>query len=427
MNERDDDRGNVSNGLSSPFFTHGSSSWTDVLPKTEHVDLFRRTDYGQTTLGPMAEWGPALRFYTSMLFADSRGVCMYWGPDRIATYNEKSAEVMGEVHPRLMGSAFKDIFPEIVDDIGPVFEHGTKTAQTVDVDNILLFPNRNGYVEETYFVGQFIPLRGDSGEIEGFYNTVFESTTQVLHERRRKVVESVASMPPCSIDETFTHFMEALHGNPHDITMALLYSFDEPAKPGTGNLRLRGSISVPEGHHCAPHTADLGADDAGVIPFLRTVKESGAPLVLSQSDGTLQATGNMFDGVAWCGYSEPSRDIVVLPLSSGGRMLGFYVQGTNPRRAYDDITERSIVDLARQMEARWVSCISTEEARARAEMLERRLTKSEHTLRSMAQSAPLGMCQISPDRGGTIEWANDQFYEITGHVSHAEAHALYRD
>ena len=417
MGEPDDDKGNVSNGLSSPFFTRGSSSWTDVLPKTEHVDLFRRTDYSRTTLGPVAEWGPALRFYTSMLFADSRGACMYWGPDRIATYNEKSAEVMGEVHPKLMGSAFNDIFSEIADDLRPVFNHATTTAQTVDVDNILLFPNRNGYVEETYFIGQFIPLRGDSGAIEGFYNTVFESTTQVLHARRRKVVESVASIPPCAVHETFTCFTTALRGNPHDITMALLYSFDELAIPGSDNLRLRGSISVPEGHQCAPSTANLGTDDAGVVPFLRQVKESGAPLLLSHTDGSLQATGNLFDGIAWAGFGEPSRDVVILPLSSGARLLGFYVQGTNPRRAYDHVMEMSIVDLARQIEAKWVSSMSTAEAKTREERLERRLTESERTLRHMAQSAPLGMCQITPDRGGTIEWANDQFYEITGHVS----------
>jgi len=54
----------------------------------------------------------------------------------------------------------------------PIFDHAQKTGLTVDVDNIELMSERKGYKEETYFIGQFIPVRGDSGQVEGFYNTV---------------------------------------------------------------------------------------------------------------------------------------------------------------------------------------------------------------------------------------------------------------
>jgi len=71
-----------------------------------------------------------------------------------------------------MGKPFRVGWPDISDNISPIFEHAQKTGLTVDVDKIELVSERRGFREEVYFTGQFIPLRGDSGEIEGFYNTV---------------------------------------------------------------------------------------------------------------------------------------------------------------------------------------------------------------------------------------------------------------
>ena len=417
MEDGDSEDSHASRSLNNAFFAQGSSSWTNVLPTTEHLGIFRRADHARTVLGPLSDWGPALRFFTTMVFADSRAACLYWGKDHIAIYNENASVMMGQAHPDMLGRPLREGLPEVAVSVDHIFETAASTGQTVDVENILLFPVRFGYAEETYFIGQFIPLRGDSGEIEGIYNTILESTAQVLHERRRKVVESIAAIPPCPVDDTLTGIVDALKSNAHDITMALLYSFDEASTSGAGKVRLRGSILVPRDHPCAPRSASLRTDDVGVVPYLRRAKETGAPVVLSTDDGSLQVTGELFEGITWGGYGEPSRTVVVMPLSSGGRTLGFYVQGTNPRRAYDHVTEMSIVDLARSMEAKWVSSISTEEARMREEMLEHRLTESERKLRHTAQSAPFGMVQITPDRGGTIEWANDRFYEITGHVS----------
>ncbi|KAK3683277.1 hypothetical protein LTR37_020390 [Vermiconidia calcicola] len=402
--------------LNNSFSAHGSSSWTDVLPKTGHADFFRRTDFGPT-LGEVSRWGPALRFYTTMLFADSRATCIYWGPERVAIYNEPCIEVMGGPDANRFGKSCKEAFPEIWDAMQPIFDTAAATEHTVDVADILLFPLRSGRAEESYFIGQFIPLRGDSGEIEGFYNPVVETTIQVLHERRRKVLEAVASIPPSPVGDTLDRVMEILQSNPHDIPMAMLYSLDEGATVRSGQVQLRGSIGIPAGGlRCAPSTAELGADDAGLLPYLRQAMNTGSPVVLTQSDSSLEATGHLFERVAWVGYGEPSRDIVVVPLSSGGRMLGFYVQGTNPRRAYDQAAQRSIVDLVRQIEVKWASSISTEEAKMREEMLERSLTDRERRLRHMAQSAPIGFVQIAQEHGAHIEWANKQFYDITGHT-----------
>lgn len=71
-----------------------------------------------------------------------------------------------------MGSTFQQAFPEIWDTIGAVFDKAEDSGVAVDVKEQLLFVERNGFVEEAYFTGNFNPLRGDDGYVGGFYNSV---------------------------------------------------------------------------------------------------------------------------------------------------------------------------------------------------------------------------------------------------------------
>lgn len=71
-------------GLDKPL---NKSCWTDLLPHTDHVDLFRDADYGPTKLGAITEWPLSLRNYVHMVFTDSRAACIYWGENKIAMYH----------------------------------------------------------------------------------------------------------------------------------------------------------------------------------------------------------------------------------------------------------------------------------------------------------------------------------------------------
>jgi len=205
-------------------------------------------------------------------------------------------------------------------------------------------------------------------------------------------------------------FVDALRLNPHDITAALLYSFDELAAEGAANLHLHGSIGIPESHRIAPSEAHLETGQNGLVPWFRRVLLTGKPHVLKTTEPDLQ---ELCHGITWCGYGESSRDLVICPLAISGNVLGFLVQGANPRRPYDETMENSIVDATRQMEVKWINAIAAQQAKLRELVLEQRATDSESRLRHMAHHAPMGMCQIGTDH--RIQFANDQFYEITGH------------
>ncbi|KAF2765090.1 hypothetical protein EJ03DRAFT_391703 [Teratosphaeria nubilosa] len=363
----------VADGLAHLSDGNAPRSWNDCIPRTDHNQHFLKCDYGRTSLGPIAQWGPALRLYASMVFADGRGAGVYWGRDKTAFYNEKFAATLGNKHPALMGHGLFEVFPEVEQMFGPICERAAATRQTFEVNDVHLFLQRNGYLEETFFIGQYIPLAGDSGEIEGFYNTVFESTQKRLEERRRRLVDKIAAIPTLSVKETLDN------------------------------------IGFPEGHPCAPQQLRLETSGEGA-PIFREVRLSRKPCVLQATDERYRA---LFEGVLWCGFGEAPRELVICPLAISGTFLGFYLHGTNPRRPFDEVAERGVTDLVSRIQVKWVNAITTQEAQLREQMLQQKLGDSESRLRHMAQNAPAGMCQVNADR--LISWANDQFYDITGH------------
>ena len=394
------------------------SCWVDTIPRTPHNHFFIRTDYTATSLGPKECWGPALRAYASMVFADTRGAGLFWGPELLAVYNHGLAVCIGAAHPDFMGRGLFEMFPETRSSLEPVLTQARKTGLAADVNDIHLSLERSGFVEETYFVGQYIPLRGDDGDIAGFYNTVFESTTSVVSARRRRVVDLVAAIPPLPVDDTLNAFVQAVQTNPWDVAACMLYSFDETADASTPNLHLCGSIGIPTGHRLAPTEACLGTSSAPLIQAFRKAQSTRKLATLDWSEA-------LMEGIDWCGFGEPSKVVVVCPLITRQSTLGFYVQGVNPRRPFDETMRQSIEDLARQLEAKWASSISKQDLERRQHALEQRASDSEKKLRHLAQSAPVGMVQVGIDCN--IQWANDQFYDISGHDRSNPDMAAFRD
>ena len=95
------------------------------------------------------------------------------GPSKIAIYNEKFIPLAMGAHPTLMGRSLEEGYPGIWDAINVIFAQVETSALTADVKEQQMFVERNGFVEEVYFEGSFIPLRNDEGNIGGFYNSAY--------------------------------------------------------------------------------------------------------------------------------------------------------------------------------------------------------------------------------------------------------------
>lgn len=122
--------------------------WTDSLPRSDHVNLFKSVDWTATSIGPIQEWPTALRIHIQMMFVDPRPVCIYWGPQQVAIYNEALLPLISNLHPKLMGSPYKEAFSSTWKETKIIFEHCRTTNSAVHVPSIELYPTRNGYLEE---------------------------------------------------------------------------------------------------------------------------------------------------------------------------------------------------------------------------------------------------------------------------------------
>ena len=210
-------------------------------------------------------------------------------------------------------------------------------------------------------------------------------------------------MPSLDTRRLADHIMPALQSNPRDIPLALLYRLGEETEPDSRILNLRGSIGIPEGHQLHAKSVDLDKSDEGLVPLLRE----------SRSKIITVAVDDKFDGVGWQGFGEPSKVASILPLWDADRLFGFLVTGSNPRRPIDEDHHQFLRDLSVQVCSVAASIITAADAKKRAEQLKQKLEERQKRVDFMAQHASVGMCYINQD--GRISWANDEFWDSTGH------------
>lgn len=384
----------IPRSLTPPLSPFESDQWTDILPSTEHLSVFRNANWAATPLGPLSRWNTILRVYTCHVFADSQASTLYWGPEKVAIYNEAFAPLAGKLHPNhLMGVPFNVAFAELAVPMAGVFELATTSGRAADVKEMEMFVERNKFLEETYFTGNFNPLRGATGKVEGFYNAVHEITKAMIGDRRRAMLNLMEASPVADIQKLASHIIPPLEQNPRDVPMALLYKVEEDTAtvPGRCLLSLRGSIGIPDGHPLAAPHLDLSSNE-GLAPLLQKSKQKMTTIPVDET----------FIGVDWKGWGEASNFVSILPIIGLERLQGFLVVGANSRRPIDADHDQFMRDLSSKVSSIFASIISAEETKKREERLERDLADKMNQIRYMAENASVGMAYVSTD--GVIRW-----------------------
>lgn len=434
-----------------PIFPHteqGFFDWTR-LPVTpalpRHIQFARSIDWGSTSLGRIEEWSPELRSMCNLIMASPHPAAMYWGDDLVSIYNEAYILLAGQKHPGIMGQMYREAWPEIWEDIEPVFDNARLTGQATMKDDDCLFIERSsspGFLEETYFSWSLIPLVGADGSVVGFYNPAFEKTRRKIAERRmltlRELGEKTAAA--AELGSFWDQVLKALEYNDFDTPFVLLYSMaedidsDASSVQSNGNLvsrqfNLEGSLGIPDGHPAVPPQIDLkdGSEFFGHV--FREVMKTGNPILLQTEDGTLDS--ELLQGIEWRGFGDPSSAAVCCPINLTGSdsVLGFLVIGVNPRRPYDDDYSLFIQVLSRQIATSMASVLLFEEEIAKGKRAARRAAmdrielseqlaartqeavESETKFTRMAEFAPVGI--FIADSQGRITYCNDTWYEIS--------------
>jgi PAS domain S-box-containing protein len=170
------------------------SSSTNVDPRVaaspaagEMDALLRAKDWSATRLGPPSAWSPTLRITVDTIMASRFPMAVRWGPDFVLIYNDGYRPILGEKHPWALGLPFREAWPEVQAQLGPLHDallSGERKA--VYFDDLLLRIRRRGEAfEDAYFTVSYSPVRDETAPsgIGGVLITAVETTNRVALER----------------------------------------------------------------------------------------------------------------------------------------------------------------------------------------------------------------------------------------------------
>jgi signal transduction histidine kinase/CheY-like chemotaxis protein len=147
--------------------------------------MMRAHDWSTSPLGHPRDWPQALRTTVGLMLNSKFPMFVAWGAELGFLYNDSYALILGEKHPKALGSRFHDIWGEIWDDIHPLIVRALKGEATY-MDRLPLRMNRHGYDEDTWFRFSYSPVRDEDGTVAGMFCACVEMTGEVLAERYRE-------------------------------------------------------------------------------------------------------------------------------------------------------------------------------------------------------------------------------------------------
>lgn len=331
-----------------------------ILPGSGEMGvLMRDFDWNTHPLGPPDQWPQSLKAALSIILSARYPMFIWWGETLINLYNDAYIPVLGKKHPKALGKPAQGIWHEIWDQVGPLADKVMRQNEASFMEDLPLFMERNGYLEETYFTFSYSPIVNDQGRTGGVFCACTEETRRVFNERQmallRKLAASVAEAR--TLEAVYKTSAGILGDNPQDIPFALIYRLDAEQK----NVYLAGMTGVQQDHAVAPET--LALDTSAIWPFLE-VKRTGDTVIVSD---LRQRFKWLPTGVWDC----PPTQAAVLPITQSGQtgLAGFLVLGLNPFRLFDEDYQAFVNFISAHISASVTNAQAYEEERRRIEAL----------------------------------------------------------
>ncbi len=145
--------------------------------------LIRAHDWPASPLGAPETWSQSLRSALLICLNTPIVAAVHWGPELRILYNDAYAPALAERHPWALGRPFREVWAEIWDVLGPHVASVRETGNGFSTQRQLLKMNRNGRVDDTWWVYSFAPLYDDDGSVGGIFVTALDETDKVLAEQ----------------------------------------------------------------------------------------------------------------------------------------------------------------------------------------------------------------------------------------------------
>ncbi len=94
----------------------------------EMGSLMRAHDWSTSPLGAPSAWPQSLRTAVNLMIDSKHPMFIAWGPDLAFLFNDGYLPILGAKHPHTIGLPFRQVWPEVWDDLWPLIERaGVRT------------------------------------------------------------------------------------------------------------------------------------------------------------------------------------------------------------------------------------------------------------------------------------------------------------
>lgn len=336
----------------------------------EVAALARERDWSATALGPAFSWPDELRLIVRTVMESPFPAAVWWGPELVQIYNDAWRQYLGVVkHPAALGGRARDTWAEIWHEIGPMVQRVLAEGEPQGREDHAVLIEHDNHTEETFVTFSYAPVRDAAGVVVAVHCTVWDTTRNVVVERRLKVLRDLAMQMADaeSVRVACEHAAAALATAPLDAPFVLLYLVD-PAKP---QATLAGAAGVAPGSAAAPQVVVL-SDDVSPWPLSRVVgdKAGDRPAEVRLDDlrsrcPDLPPMASTHPGIV------PPRSALLRPLGLDGaqRPAGVLVFGLSPHRPFDEGYRRFVDLVAEQVRTGMAVARSRELERGRVDRL----------------------------------------------------------
>jgi len=338
-----------------------SSGW--LAGDGEMARLIRTKNWSQTSLGPLENWPQSLKIAVNLMINSRHPMWVGWGREMLFLYNDAYISVLGlSKHPNALGCPAEDVWQEIWDICGPlaakVFEKGEATL----VEDVRLFMNRGGFLEENYYSFSYNPIYDEDGKVAGLFCPNTDTTPKVLNARRLQTLSELTAKAfvERSADAACASSFSTLAKNPDDIPFALLYLLDADGKQAF----LEQSTGVSQGiGRMSPAQMNLDIQSPeSQFWRMNEILTTGLPEIVS-----LEHLDSLPKGLA----DQSVAQAIILPVTSGRQYhpIGMLIAGVNPTRKLDSEYQTFYELLAGQVATAIQNARTAEEDRKRADAL----------------------------------------------------------
>lgn len=315
-------------------------------------------DWQATPLGPVLTWPDQLKLLVRETLGAGDASAIWWGVQHTEIYNDAWRTFLGARHPEALGRPARQNWQTQEhgwDRMGLLAEQVMSSGQAVAGALLTLKVRRAGALEEVFASFSCAPLRNLAGQVLGLRCTLWETTRDVVADRRLQLLRALGTAMASASHrhEACAFAAEALDQAREDVAFALLYLVDAPRRQAT----LASTAGLPAGSAAAPRLAYLtdSASGTGQWPLERALPGPLAvpPPVLVEdlAERFPELAAALVVGQDGPELTRPRAVLVPLNAARGGRPQGVAVIGLPPHRPLDQAHIRFLEVLGQQMAA----------------------------------------------------------------------------